>query len=187
MHSLHRVEVPSLYLGTLRITAFDLGGECLWKVGRRRRSPTSGCCIFSLGPFVRVILRNRSGQLSVFREIHNTRSITFGRANHRALLGLDIRKIFFLREGLVPSIAVLLFLLFLNALLMSKVGFCLREHLVLHLEHGSTARGGAAVSQRRVDFEDLQASLNAENDEISAIGYARPNEIDRKNQDSGWA
>ena len=72
----------------------------------------------------------------------------------------------------------------------------------LHLHQGSTARGGAVVSRWRVDYEDLQASLNAEYDEISAIGYARLsrrqmdrldeilqelNEIDRKNQDSGRA
>ena len=56
--------------------------------------------------------------------------------------------------------------------------------------------------QRRVDYEDLQASLNAEYEELSAIGYARLsrqqmdpldeilqelNEIDRIVQDSSWA
>ena len=71
-----------------------------------------------------------------------------------------------------------------------------------HLEQGSTARGGATVTRRRIYYEDLQASLNAEYDELSAIGYARLsrwqmdrlheilqelNEIDRINQDSGWA
>ena len=70
------------------------------------------------------------------------------------------------------------------------------------LEQGVTARGGAAVSRRRICCEDLQASLNAEYDELSAIGYARLsrrqmdrldeilqelNEIDRIIQDSDWS
>ena len=39
--------------------------------------------------------------------------------------------------------------------------------------HRSTARGQAAVSWRRVDDEELEARLDAEYDELSAMGYAR--------------
>ena len=69
MHSLHRVQVPCLDLGTLRFRTFNLGGESPGKDQRRRRSLSSrSCCILSLGPFpwrkIRVVLRHGLGASS---------------------------------------------------------------------------------------------------------------------------
>ena len=74
----------------------------------------------------------------------STRSITLGRANHRAfnnalksnvVLGLDTRKIFLLRGDLIPCIAVLIFLLLLDASKMNQVGSCFRQLHVENMQH----------------------------------------------------